>query len=615
MRFLVPNLFYFWAALVVIPIALYLFRPRPKTVKTSTLPFFKWLAREHQDSTWLKRLKYLLSLLFCLLFITCIAAALGQLVIAPDAQDVKTVVVLFDRSASMSAQEGESSRLDAAKEAALNRLAGVPSGVGVVVIGYDQRPEVLLSRSFDARQINRAVSQIDVRPVEGDPTVSFALAEQLAELETPAAIWHVSDQPAEFVSESDEIAVEQIRISNSDSTNVGITALKLRRLPLEPAKFEVFVQVHATGSEDQTTKIDVFLDGEHVGVRNLTIAPQEHETLLIPVTSSTDSDRQMMLKASTTGDVFATDDIAIARIPKHKPLKVLWVSESHDPFTELALRTLGADGALEILHGNPEVWPPEDTMDVLLLDNWLPDKWPEQASVIIMNPPNSLGPLQAARVENGIPLESVRATNKDHPLLFGVASDRVAVTQTAIVDGSGLLQPLWVGEQGPALLAGESAGQRVAVLPFNVEMSEQLALLASYPLLVGNAIYWTSQPLLEKSGGMNRQTGEIIECEAESIQWRAADAEATPQTEQISERSYELERVGFWETSDGLKGSSSLLSAKETLLADADTEEKDNADSTVQASLISGDLRPLLLWLVLIGLITESWLYHKYFVF
>ena len=54
MRFLFPTLFYIWAAFIVIPIVLYLFRPRPRTIRTSTLPFFKWLAREHQDSTWLK---------------------------------------------------------------------------------------------------------------------------------------------------------------------------------------------------------------------------------------------------------------------------------------------------------------------------------------------------------------------------------------------------------------------------------------------------------------------------------------------------------------------------------------------------------------------------------
>ena len=104
MRFLDPSLFAAWSLLVLAPIALYLFRPRPRTVRTSTLPFFKWLAREHQDSTWLRRLKHLLSLLLSILIVLTAAAALGRLVIARSSDSFRTVVILVDRSASMAAR-------------------------------------------------------------------------------------------------------------------------------------------------------------------------------------------------------------------------------------------------------------------------------------------------------------------------------------------------------------------------------------------------------------------------------------------------------------------------------------------------------------------------------
>ena len=140
MRFLYPSLFLIWAPLVLVPVVLYLFRPRPRTVRTSTLPFFKWLAREHQESAWLRWLKHLISLLISILVILAAAAALGRLVVAPEAGALKTVVVAVDRSASMAAVDPTgTSRLQEAVEMVDGRLVGLPAGVGVIVMAYDRR--------------------------------------------------------------------------------------------------------------------------------------------------------------------------------------------------------------------------------------------------------------------------------------------------------------------------------------------------------------------------------------------------------------------------------------------------------------------------------------------
>ncbi len=621
MHFLFPSLFYFWAALVVVPVILYLFRPRPKTVRTSTLPFFKWLAREHQDTTWLKRLKYLLSLLFCILLILLAASALGRLVAAPGADEVKTLVVMIDRSASMAAVDGDVSRIDAAKRLVKNRLAGVPAGVGVVVLAYDNRPEVLLSRSYDMRQVQRAVAAVEVRPVSGNLAPARHLARRLASLATPGAIWHVTDGGAAPVSATEtdetpaadesgaEIQTEELLVAASDATNVGITALELRRLPLQPDQFEAFVQVHASGKEPVDTELELKLDGELVGFRKLTIEPGGKNAFSISVASTHDRERMLALRLVKQNDRLPLDDVAYARVPRFRPLRVLWITASPDPFTELALSSLAGDGVLEMLQGKPSAWPPEEAADVVLFDGWLPKQWPAEAAIVVMNPPGPLGPLQAAPLERGLPLESVRAVDVDHPLLFGVATGRIAVTQTAVVDGGGLLHPLWVGREGPVLLAGETAGQRVVVLGFSPERSEQLPLMASYPLLVGNALYWTAQPRLDRAGGMNRRTGDVVQLKADSIIWKSPD-----ETLALRGPTVELDRIGFWRAPDGPSGSASLLSAGETLLPAAETAGEDT-ESEFASSPLGGDLTPWVMWLALLGLVVESWLYHRYWIF
>ena len=652
MRLLAPSLFWFWAALIAVPIILYLFRPRPKTVRTSTLPFFKWLAREHQDATWLKRLKYWLSLLMTVLAILAVAAAIGGLIAAPDAGEMQTLVIVVDRSASMGATNAEDiTRLDAGKSKLRERLAAVPAGVGIVVMAYDQRPEVLLARSLDLRHVQRVIDSITVRAIPGDAAEAIQLARQLAALDTTASIWHVTDSPAvtHSVSESnapvarsvskgnsnnpvarsvsegpspehpsdDLVRVERIGVALSEAVNAGITASQLRRLPMEPDRFEAFVQVGgATKDEPIETELEVKLDEDLVAIRKLTVQMGQKETLLLPIRSSATAERQLTLTLRTEGDALADDDIALAHLPKFQPLRVLWISPDPDPFTELALTSLTSDETIVVEQGAPSAWPAKESVDVVLFDGWLPDKWPDSsAAIIVVNPPGSVGPVRAVPLKTGLPHDSVRTIDQQHPLLFGVASQRVAITQTAVVDASGSLQPLWVGQQGPLLLAGETEGQRVVLMAFNPQQSEHLPLLASYPLLIGNAIFWTAQTHLNAATGHNIVTGTQLDTSAESVTWiQPQFGEREAETISVPGGSLELDRVGFWRTTEGLTGAASLLSASESELPIEPASDRD-AQQTKGTSFLRGNLVPLLLWFVIGLLVLESCLYHRYWIF
>lgn len=663
MRFLFPSLFYAWTTLAIAVVLLYLFRPRPRTVKTSTLPFFKWLAKEHQDSAWLKRLKYLASLLLGLLLVLAAAAALGRLVISPPEDAVKTVVLLVDRSASMAAAEvatpGNSrpNRLAQAVALAKQRLAGLPVGVGVVVMAYDRRPEVLLSRSVDRREVLRSLDAIQPRPLEGRPESALPLARQLAALEPPGIVWHVTDgettelepeedkpeepaaesapadAPAPIPSEpdaSESVRVEPI-IGGHRLTNVGLTAFQLRRSPLEKARFEAFAQVAGWAPESLPVEVEVHLDEKLIAIRKLTLAPGGRETLLVPIEAGHDVPHVLSLRVVAEGDCLPLDDVVLARVPKLRSIRVLWITESPDPFTELALSSLGADSDVQVLQGGPSAWPPkgEFAPDVTLFDGWLPGEWPTQTPAIVLNPGRSVGPLKAVKIDGGLPLDSVRAPLDSHPVLYGVANDRVAVTQTATLAADGTLQPLWLGSHGPVLLAGESGGQRVIVMGFSPQQSEQLPLMASYPLLIGNAIYWSAEKSFASTTGLNHRTGDLVRLAGRRITWRGSPGERETIVELPGApgRHFELDRLGLWETDAekdsgekdasktdaGELGSAALLSVAETVLPGDD--EAAAAPAMPAGPWLRGDLLPGLLWLLLLILVGESWLYHRYLVY
>ncbi len=112
---------------------LYLFRRRSQKVSVSTLVFFKTLAREHQESAWLRRLKKLLSFVLTILVLLFGVFVLSRIVASSnDADQYRSIVVLLDRSASMAVkdEEGET-RLDAGKRILKERLNLVPEEISV----------------------------------------------------------------------------------------------------------------------------------------------------------------------------------------------------------------------------------------------------------------------------------------------------------------------------------------------------------------------------------------------------------------------------------------------------------------------------------------------------
>ncbi len=233
-------------------------------------------------------------------------------------------------------------------------------------------------------------------------------------------------------------------------------------------------------------------------------------------------------------------------------------------------------------------------------------------AVIVINPPGALGPVRAVRLQgSGLPVDAIRVTSEGHPLLYGVASSRVSLTQTVVLEADGLLEPLWVGPSGPILAAGEVRGQRITVMAFVPERSERLPLMASYPLLLGNAIYWSMAPTAQQHGGNNHVTGDLVGLQGKTISWSGGPDD--PQRVPLRGRWAELDRIGLWETDAGERGSASLLSPKETRLAASEKRSGvDQADKSAESWLdLRGELTLNLLWAALALLVLESCLFHR----
>ena len=605
MRFLSPaNLHLLWLALI--PLALWLFRRQAKRVPVSTLLFFKSLAREHQESAWLRRLKKWLSLLLTLLVLIFAILALSRPSSDLSADSPGAVVIVVDHSASMAAKDSQGrTRLDEAKRLVKERIRSLPDQVVLSLISFDARPQVLLSRSRNRRECLRLLDELKPVPIEGKTEAALNVAKRLADLESRSRIWLAADSSIE------EATVDSIPVALTEPLNVGITGFQIRHSPLARDRYEAFVKVSAAASNPAktTSTLEITLAGRIAQLRELELAPGESSALILPLEALRGQRLEMRLK--TAGDCFGWDDGLAAPLPKTKPLNVAWFAEKPDPFTELALSSLIEAGRIDMKKGDPAAWPPKELPDVYVFENWLPQEWPTDRPVIALTPLTSAGPLRT-RVMRGVPHDSVRAVQPDHPVLFRASSSRIAVTQTTVLDLPASLEPLWIAGTEPVLAAGEFNGQRLVVTAFSPAQSEQLALLPSFPLILGNALYWCAENSDALADMRTLHTGEMLHASS-LVQWHAWDGDRFIEiSDDPANGLLALQRIGTWESGQR-SGVCALSSDAET---DLPKRSNDVALSTSPAApLITASAFSTwpkrLIWLALALLLLESLLFHR----
>jgi hypothetical protein len=321
------------------------------------------------------------------------------------------------------------------------------------------------------------------------------------------------------------------------------------------------------------------------------------------------------LQLKTPGDAFGWDDALTAPLPRNRPLSVAWITDKPDPFTEIALASLIESRRIEMTRSTPDAWPPKEKPDVYVFEHWLPKTWPTDRPVIVLNPTTSSGPISVKPLPgNGLPHDSLRSVLPDHPLLFRVASSRIALTQTSVLALPASLEPLWIAGTEPVLAAGEHAGQRLVVTAFSPATSEQLALLPAFPLVLGNALYWCAETNEALASQRPMRTGELVPASG-LVNWHAWNGlQFTDTSEQTTGGLLSLSQIGSWETADGKTGTSILASATETNLPKR-SEDAPAMPELRQRSIITSasfsTWPQKLLWALAALLLLESFLFHR----
>lgn len=477
----------FGAAFVVVT-ALYLLALRRRPVVVPFVDLWREALEGERTSQLFSRLtrwiSWLLALLFCGLVVLALADPRGR----GHAGSGRALVIAIDVSASMGATEGADTRIDVAREEARRIVRGLGASDRAIVIAMGDEARPLTPLTSDHASLLAAIDRCAPLDVVADLARTAHLAIDVTSGEASRELVVITDGAVEGEAAAQDalahagLRARQVSVG-SDAANVAITALSLRRYPLDPSRNELLLEVTSASEETERVEVELRGDGEAVDVISLELAPGARVRRFFQDLTGVDRALEAELRRADGGrDALAADDRAYARVPERRRVRIAVVSED-DIYLEAALLL---DEMLDVRQVAPSAFPPSEPYDVAILDRFVPSV-PVGADAIWIHPAPEAGTTGPLRVTGEIDRPFFDRLRREDPLLRHAALGDVNVGRALLVDPEPSDVVVAADERGPLLVRGTREGHRFVALTFDVRESD-LPLRPAFPLLLLDAI-------------------------------------------------------------------------------------------------------------------------------
>jgi hypothetical protein len=472
--------------LVFVPaiVAMYLLRlRRTETIVASTLLWRGLVADVEANAPW-QRLRRSLLLAVQLLLAVLLVALAARPVVERPAGLARDLVVVVDVSASMAATDVVPNRLAAAKQAAVDALAELPSGGTVSVVAAGRTARVVVNATTDLGRARTAIAALEPEPVRGDMGDALRLAAALAARSGDAEILVATDAAGPAPNVRLDVPVRVLHVGRARH-NQAIVAVAVRTTPSGVGR-SLFVGLVNTDLEAAQRRLVVSADGIPIEARDIFLDPQTRSEIVVDDLPDGIGAVEVALlgrdgAAGTAADDLALDDRAWAVVPPVRLRRILLVSEG-DPYLETALAYLPGT---ELYGIRPADYGPAtrpELFDLVIFEATLPARLPDRPILAIAPPRSSpLGEVTGTLIEPGL-----GRLDPGEPLLR-----YVDLSTVHIAEAKRLVLPDWAravipGPGGsPLLYAGNRGGLPTAVLAFEPRRSD-LPLQVAFPILVAN---------------------------------------------------------------------------------------------------------------------------------
>ncbi|HEY2477689.1 MAG TPA: VWA domain-containing protein [Solirubrobacterales bacterium] len=454
-----------------------------------------------------------------LLALALLVFALARPVSNHDATTSSRVYVV-DESMWMGAEEGGTTRIDAARAALRERLAEVPGGEAVRIVGAGATPTVLFEGK--ASEAGGALGDLRAGPGAANLTAALRLAAGLrAGGGDQVVLLRAPEEAAPAVRGGGSSYEDQAIGRPVEDAALGDASAHCGRLgTAEPC--EVFVRVSDRGGAARRLPVRIAVSGEPI--HTATVAVPANGSAPLVFTAPTGAAVQASLPP---GDGLAADDSASVSVPEPGGERITLVG-NRTRALPLA-RALASVPGVQLRLRTPQTYKPTDpgTSDLLVLDDFVPKGGlPGASALLLVNPPRFPG---AGGSQGKMHDSRMSGTEAASPLLEGVelASLTIGAGASRRLDLPASLTAAAWSSEGPLIASGTDGGRRVAVMSFEPSESN-LPQLAGFPTLIDNIVAWSQRLAPEAAAaGTPFAVTEPPGTSAATVEPAAADGAAT----------------------------------------------------------------------------------------
>jgi hypothetical protein len=496
------------AAAMAVPLLLllYFLKLRRQTLRIASTMLWQKSTEELQANTPFQRLRWSLLLLLQVLVVAALLGALARPVLQARETPSGRVILLIDRSGSMSARDAAGpSRLEAAKAAAkqtVQRLLRRREPAQIMVVAFASTAQVISAFESNRQVLLEAVDSVEPTDEQANLEAALTLAGAFASGDEAAG-----PQPPEVMLFSDggvagarnrpaagfSLAAGDLRFigvgpeSSAAVDNVGIAALSARREYEDPARVLVFARLVNAGPQPVDTTATLRVDGEPVAVKKVRVPAAGDRGLgETPVTFGLELPRGAVLTLSSGHrDDLAADDTAalVVRPPAAPRIALIHPTGGPDPFLLGLVESLPRQRLVVRPQPSAEADGPglplaADEFDLVILDRVSPLRRPNVATLgfgaafpgVSHRPPRRPGG------------QRVLSWDRQHPVMRHVSLDTLVFAGSGGYDLPAGSVPLAFGPEGPVIALLSTPEARHVLVAFQL-------LESNWPMHVSSTVF------------------------------------------------------------------------------------------------------------------------------
>jgi len=513
----ISPLYLWFLGLIPIVVLLYILKLRRTAVVIPSTMLWRKSLHDLTANAPFQRLRKNLLLFLQVLILLLAVLALARPFIQTEGVRGENLCLIIDHSASMSAKEEGGTRLELAKQRALDLIDTMESGDRTMVVSFAETAAVLCELTDDRRRLKSAVGAIAPTETRSNVRDAMLIVKSLApdnpDVPSVAAgleIFLISDGRITDLPELSALSkrVTYLRVGET-ARNAGIVAFQMRAPEEGEGVRQAFVLVHNADAQELKTTLTLYYEDAALAVEEITVPGQASTERVFSLPKLEEG----LLRAELDlDDALEADNRAWLAVRPEAYLKVLLVSEPEAVGAYFLRRVLTLDPRVQASTMPPSDYADTGEYDLTIFNGAPPASAGDDGAGPLPSGSllyvNAVPPLPGLAATGLLENPPVLAVEKDHPVMRFLNPGNVRISKAMKVDLPQGARSLMSTTGGP-LVADVSRGDRqILMIGFDLADSNW-PLHLSFPLFVQNLLSWL--PRSSMTGETGAATGAPLE--------------------------------------------------------------------------------------------------------